>query len=247
MSAQASITVFLQALGGKFLGPNAFGNTGIKVALSVNGNNTPIPYQVIVGTTDDGIISQGFTYGSSSFLPILKKPVLAGRDPSVFYLSPGPDTISGTATFALPATPVTATLSAVIPSPSGQALLMNQPVLLYPQQTVYRIVMVIPGLLLTLNTTNPVPGAVSVFVAMMCGCKVTQGLPTSYWSANDFAVNAIVRYKNNSVVTVVLTQDLQTNDSLFSAAVADAENISSVCFTAQQSSTGNYGSIVQNY
>jgi len=247
MPASASITVFLQALGGKFLGPNAFSNSGIRVSLTVNGANIPVPYQVIPATTDDGIISQGFTYGSSSFLPILKKPMLAGRDPSLFYLSPGPNTISGTAVFPLPEVPVTATLTAVIPTPSGQALIMSQPVLLFPQQTDYRILMIIPGLLLTLNTANPLPGMVSVFAAMMCGCKVTEGLPTSYWSACDFSVNALVTYKDHSTLEVALSLYAPTNNSLFSAPVPDFGNILSVCFTAQQQSTGNYGSITQTF
>lgn len=247
MPTNASITVYVQALGGKFLGPNAYEPNSITVILSYSGGEVTMPYQVVEGTTDDGVISQGFSDGSTSFMPILNMPALSGQNPNVFYLTPDTNTIAANGQFTLPTSNEVATLTVGIPSPSGNTLSIVQSVILTPQIVAYHIGVVVPGLLLTLNTANPIANSVSVFATMMCGCKVTEGLPNSFWTPSDFSVNALVQYNDGTATNYPLSLDTQTNNSLFSAAVQNAGNIQSVCFTAQQKSTGNYGTIVQTF
>lgn len=243
--ATASISIYLQALGGKFLGPNAYQTDNIKICLNYSGGQVDIPYQLVPGVSDDGIISQGFTDGSTSFMPILNIGSLGGQNPNVFYLTPSANTIHGSADVPLPAVNELATLQVTIPSPNNQSLQYTQTVILTPEQTNYRITVVVPGLLLQANTANPIPGAVSVFATMMCGCKATVGLPTSFWNPNDFAVLATVQYNNGSQMVYALSLNEQTDNSLFSAPVQDAGAIQSILFTAQQKSTGNYGALLQ--
>lgn len=243
--ATASITVYLQALGGKFLGPNAYATDTIHINLNYTGGQVNFPYQLVPGVSDDGIISQGFTDGSSSFMPILNMPALNGQNPTVFFLTPGPNTIAGQATLELPTSIQIATLTASIPAPNDYVLQFTQPVILTPEQTDYRITVVVPGLLLQANTEHPIPGAVSVFATMMCGCKATVGLPTSFWNPNDFTVSANVLYNNGTQMMYALSLNEQTNNSLFSAPVQNETEIQSIYFTAQQKSTGNYGALLQ--
>ena len=243
--ATASITIYLQALGGKFLGPNAYQTDNIKINLSYSGGQVDFPYQLVPGVSDDGIISQGFTDGSSSFMPILNMPGLSGQNPNVFYLTPGPHTIAATGELELPPSNEIASLQVSIPSPNDNMLQFTQAVILTPEQTDYRITVVVPGLLLQANTENPIPGAVSVFATMMCGCKATVGLPTSFWNPNDFTVSANVLYKNGTQMAYTLSLNEQTNNSLCSAPVQNDAEIQSIDFTAQQKSTANYGALLQ--
>jgi hypothetical protein len=243
--ATASITVYLQALGGKFLGPNAYQTNNIKVSLSYSGGTIDFPYQLVPGVSDDGIISQGFTDGTTSFMPILNMPALNGQNPHVFFLTPGPHTIAGQATLELSTSIQIATLTVSIPAPNDYMLQFTQAVTLTPEQTDYRITVVVPGLLLQANTENPIPSAVSVFATMMCGCKATVGLPTSFWDPNDFTVSANVQYKSGTQMVYTLSLNEQTNNSLFSAPVQNETEIQSIYFTAQQKSTGNFGALLQ--
>jgi hypothetical protein len=243
--SKATITVHLQALGGKFLGPNAYEPNNIVLTLNAKAGSVSLPYRVVKNLTDDGSIAQGFADGSSSFMPILSMPALGGQNPAVFYLTPGANTIAGSAQFDLPGALEVAQLSASIPMPDKKNLHLSQPVVLQPLQTDYRITMVVPGLLLQQNDKAPIPGSISVFVTMMCGCKVTTGLPTSYWNPNDFTVTARVWYKGGTIMQYPLSLYGPTNDSLFSAAVPTPDQIQSILFWAQQKSTGNEGALVQ--
>lgn len=252
MKAPVPFQVYLQALGGKFLGPNAYNNAGIQVSLKYSLGIIPVEYKVIA-TTDDGGISTTFTNGSTSFMPILTMPESGSGNPTVNYLTPNANvpttyTIVGTANIFLPGANETATLIVNIPTPSGEVIQLFQPVLLNPQQTNYKISVVVPGLLLTENTTIEVPkDHISVFVTMMCGCKVTIGNPTSFWTWTDFAVSARVTYRDGTTEQVDLTFDKKANLSLFSAPVDRYDEIIRVNFAAQQKSTGNYGAYLQNF
>jgi hypothetical protein len=242
---KAIITVYLQALGGKFLGPNAYNTNDITVTLVYSGGNINLPYQLIADVSDDGIISQGFTDGSSSFMPILSMPTLGGQNPTTFFLTPDANTIAASGQFALPATVEQALLNITIPTPTGDGpLTFSNAVILSPQQTAYRMIVIVPGLLLTPNTANPIADGVSVFVTMMCGCKVTTGLPTSFWSPSDFMVMATVQYRNGAVTQYPLGFNASTNNSLFSATMQAEGDIQSITYTAHQKSTGNYGTLV---
>ena len=46
MQTTAKITIFIQALGGKFLGPNAYKTDSIKLCLRLQGKTLPITYQL---------------------------------------------------------------------------------------------------------------------------------------------------------------------------------------------------------
>lgn len=245
MKPPVPFNVYVQALGGKFLGPNAYNNTAISLALQYSMGIVPIAYQ-IKHDTDDGGISTSFTNGSASPLPILTMPVSGSGNPTVNYLAPGSKTIVGKANIFLPNANEIATLLVSIPSPSGQAILFSQPVLLNPQQVEYNIHTIIPGLLLTPNTTTIVPGGnISVFVAMMCGCKIINKKDW-YWTYTDFSVTARVTYRDGTEKQVDLVFDQSINLSLFTAPVPDFNFIRQVNFAAQQKSTGNYGALLQN-
>ncbi len=248
MKSPVPINIFLQALGGKFLGPNAFNNTGIQLSLQYSRGTIPVPYLVVPGITDDGVISTSFTNGTSSFLPILTMPVSGSGNPTVNYLTPDVHTIVGKTGIFLPDTNETAVLYVTIPVPSGKPLVFSQMVLLNPQQTNYTVTVVVPGLLLVANTNIVVPpNNISVYVAMMCGCKITTGLPASFWTYTDFAVSARVTYDDGTQKQVELIFDKKINLSMFRAPVLNFNNILRVNFAAQQRSTGNYGVLLQSY
>ncbi len=236
----ANLFIYLQALGGKFLGPNAYDNANIKVSFQYSGGQFEIPYQVIA-STNDGVISPTFTAGSSSPMPILTPTSEAGQNPSVNYLTTNINTIMGLSnTFSLPEAPELATLTVSIPTPSGENLNLTQGVWLIPEQQFYKITVVVPGLLVEPNTSSS-STEISVYVKMMCGCKVSVNLPTSFWSPNDFMVNASVTFNDGTTQQYALSFDNTSNDSLFTADVPNANQIQSINFYAQQNSTGNYG------
>jgi hypothetical protein len=243
-SKNATLFVYVQALGGKFLGPNAFDFVNIKLSLKYSGGDIEIPYSIIA-TTNDGNISPVFTDGNSSSMPILTTSNTLGENPTVNYLTANLNTVMGLSkSFTLPSQNELATLSVMIPTPSEKILELIQPVWLIPEQEIYKVLVVVPGLLLVQNPVSPT-GNISVFVKMMCGCKVTVGLSTSFWSPSDFMVNAFVTYQNASIQTFSLSFDEQANDSLFSGEVDNINQIKSINFYAQQLSTGNYGSLEQ--
>ena len=247
MKTPVPVNVYLQALGGKFLGPNAYDYSQIGVSLKFSRGSFKLNYSVVSGTTNDGVIGTTFAAGSTSFQPILTMPASGVGNPAVNYLSSNNNTVVGSVGIFLPDANEYGLLTASVPTPSGFSVLLQQSILLSPQIVDYRIVMTVPGLLVRRNTA-PVSGAnLSVFVNMMCGCKVTQGLPTSFWTPSDFVVSAMVYYKNGTNSIYPLTFNAQTNDSLFSGTVPDRANIGRVNFFAQQKSTANYGALTQDF
>jgi hypothetical protein len=54
MQTTAKITIYLQALGGKFLGPNAYKHDSIKLSITLQGNTLPIAYQLKPNGNDGG-------------------------------------------------------------------------------------------------------------------------------------------------------------------------------------------------
>mgnify|MGYP001449042624 CR=1 FL=1 len=59
MQTTAHITIYLQALGGKFLGPNAYNTNDIKLSLTLDGKPTPITYQ-LTDNVNAGVIGPAF-------------------------------------------------------------------------------------------------------------------------------------------------------------------------------------------
>ncbi|MEP7237870.1 MAG: hypothetical protein ABI685_08400 [Ferruginibacter sp.] len=245
MSQTANFTLYLQAVGGHFLGANAYQPADISISFKYSGGKIKIPYPVTTHFTDDGNVSPNFTAGASSFLPIVTVPQVppAVQVASVNFLSADFTTIAGKATIKLPSAVECGELSVSVPTTSGKALLFNQPVILNPAQPEYKIIVPVAGLYLSAAV---IPGSIAVLVKMMCGCPVTAGPPASLWPANDFTVYANVLDTSGNNTPYLLAYDTaQTGNSLFSVALLPNQlAIKSVTFTAIQKSTGNYGVLV---
>ena len=249
MQTTAKITIYLQALGGKFLGPNAYKTDSIKLSLTLPGNTLPVSYQ-LSDNVNDGAIGPNFLnslpsiQGISSFLPILTPMPATGSDPAVNYLTPNNLTICGTVAVTVSQPSVLGTVSVSIPRPQGDDLVLTQSIALNQMQADYRVIVVVPGLLLEEPTSSAIPdmsGSIFVYVKMMCGCPITTGIPKSYWAQNDFLVSAEVIYKNGGSDRQNLTFMSDATPSLFHATVDDIADIKQVNFTARQKSTGNVG------
>ena len=249
MQTTAKITIYLQALGGKFLGPNAYKHDSIKLSITLQGKTLPITYRLKENGNDGGIgpnflHSLPSTTGLSSFLPILTPIPASGSDPAVNYLTPNNLTICGTVDVPLSQLTGLGTVSVSIPRPQGDDLVLTQSIALNQLQGDYRVIMVVPGLLLekyTASVRTDLSNKIYVYVKMMCGCPITTGIPKSYWAESDFLVSAEVFYKNGPPDKQSLTFTSDATPSLFHAAVNDIANIKQVNFTARQKSTGNIG------
>lgn len=233
------------------MGPHAYNTDSIIVSISYSGGDVRLPY-TLTNTSDDGNISGTFSdpsaAGFSTFMPILTQPSQVGQPVSVNYLTADfANTIVANGILTLNNGFEIATLSVSVPNPNGM-LSFSQPIALYPQQQSYRIVLAVPGLLLTANTSAV--GTLSVLVTMMCGCKVTQSTATttSYWTPSDFIVNAAVTYSNGSTENYTMTFDEASNDSVFTATISTTQGKpTQVIFTATQISTGNNGYATQAF
>ena len=243
MSQTANITIYLQAVGGHFLGAHAYDYTKIKVKLSYSGGDIDMPYTVTSNFTDDGNASPGFTTGASSFMPIITIPQTAGQAAAVNFLSADFTTIAAKATIDLPNVIEFGEITVSVPTTLGKPFLISQSLILNPAQPAYQVIIPVAGLLVSVAD---VTGSIAVEVKMMCGCPVTEGPPASLWPANDFTVYANVLDINNNTTPYLLTYTPdQTGNSQFSAALqSNQAKISSVSFTALQKSTGNYGALV---
>jgi hypothetical protein len=245
MLQTANITVYLQAVGGHFLGANAYDPGNIAISLSYSGGKVNMPYPVTTYFTDDGNVSPHFTDGASSFLPIITipPPAPAVQTAAVNFLSADFTTIAARAAIALPAVVELATLSVSIPTTLGKPVLISQQVILNPAQPAYKIIVPVAGLYLS---AAQVTGSIAVFVKMMCGCPVTAGPPASLWPSNDFTVYANVIDTSGGTTPYLLTYDTaQTGNSLFTAVLQTTQKpVKTVHFTAFQKSTGNYGVLV---
>ncbi len=245
MSQTANISIYLQAVGGHFLGANAFDPENIKVKLSYSGGDIDMPYLVTTHFTDDGNVSPYFTEGASSFMPIITipQPAPAAQVAAINFLSADFTTIAARATITLPSAIEIADIDVSIPTTLGKSFALKQQIILNPAQPDYQIIIPVAGLFI--SAAN-VTGSIAVYVKMMCGCPVTAGPPASLWPANDFTVYANVLDITGATTPYLLIYAAhQTGNSLFSAALENNQaQISSVTFTAIQKSTGNYGVFV---
>src|ERR1700704_2214605 len=101
MQTTANITIYLQALGGKFLGPNAYKTDSIKLDIKQRDKTDRITYRLGDNANDGGIGADFLSSptsgeGLSSFLPILTPTADGGSNPAVNYLTPDNLTICGT-------------------------------------------------------------------------------------------------------------------------------------------------------
>ena len=238
-----NITVFLQAFGGKFLGPNAFNNTSIRIHLLMEGQTYPFNYNAAGSGIDDGMISQQFSNASPYASPILTlQPTSPVNQYQTNYLTIDDTTVRGSVTVKVPNAPyITASIKAYIPRPTGLTLEVEQQIVLVPQQSNYTFIMPVAGLLLEPNPVSQPDGILSVLVKMMCGCQVTVGKSNSFWSPDDFNVSANVTFANNSKESYPMNFDNDSNNSAFYASIPVTSRVLFVCYTAQQYSTGNFG------
>lgn len=249
MQTTANITIYLQALGGKFLGPNAYNTNNIKLSITLQDKPIPVPYQLTQNVNDGGIgpdflRSLPSTFGLSSFLPILTPVPASGSAPAVNYLTPNNLTICGTVNVPVSQPTDLGTVSVKIPRPNADDLMLTQSLALNQMQTDYRVIVIVPGLLIEQPTAAEIPNipnTIFVYVKMMCGCPITTGIPKSYWAESDFLVSAEVFDKNGGSERKNLTFTSDATPSLFSAPVNDITNIKRINFTARQKSTGNIG------
>jgi len=254
MQTTANVTIYLQALGGKFLGPNAYNTDSIKLTLTLEGNTIPVTYQLGANVNDGGIgpdflSSLPSTIGLSSFLPILTPVPASASEPAVNYLTPNNLTICGTVAVTVSQPIVLGTVSVSVPRPQGDDLVLKQSIALNQLQGDYRVILVVPGLLLEQPpaTIPDTLNSISVMVKMMCGCPITTGIPNSFWAQNDFLVSAEIIQKNGGRERQNLTFLSDTTPSLFQATLNDIANIKRVNFTAKQKSTSNIGYLSVDY
>jgi hypothetical protein len=245
MTQTANISIYLQAIGGHFLGANAYNPANISVSLSYSGGNINIPYPLTTHFSDDGNVSPHFTDGASSFLPVITipPPPPAAQVPTVNFLSADFTTVAARAVITLPAAVEMATLTVSVPTTMGMPVLLSQQFLLNPAQPAYKIIVPVAGLYLS---AAAVTESIAVFVKMMCGCPVTAGPPASLWPFTDFTVYANVLDTSGGNTAYLLMYDTaQTGNSLFTAPLLNNQKpVKSVSFTAFQKSTGNYGVLV---
>jgi hypothetical protein len=251
MQTNANITIYLQALGGKFLGPNAYGLDDITLSITLPGNEPiPITYK-LAHNGNDGDIKPNFIYdrrtheGLSSFSPILTPATAEDPHPAVNYLTPDDLTICGTVSFPLAQPTMLGTISACIPRPQGGALAFTQSIALNQTQADYKVIMAVPGLLLERVLSSDVTNSIFVYVKMMCGCPITTGIPNSFWAEKDFMVKAEVTETNGRSFWRPLSLTSDT-PSLYTAAV-EISKVKQVIFVAKQLSTGNVGYLSVDY
>jgi hypothetical protein len=244
MTKTTEFRVYVQALGGKFLGPNAYKKEEIKLTLNTVNENYKLPYYE--KGMDDGEILPDFIDGESSFMPIITpQPLNAQMPATVHYLTPGKDTVVASHPIELTNDIETAHLIVDVPSPNGW-LQFVQPVLLgndistskIKNPITYRTTVVVPGLLVW----QPVlfENYISIVVTMMCGCKVSNLVNTTFWESSDFEVYAYVEHYDQGKSVLRLDFNAHSPDSRFEGKIP-MSGIKSIFFAARQISTGNYG------
>jgi len=236
MTANVNIDVFLQALGGKYLGPNAYQTSGIRIDLHYSGGHPPIPYNH--KSQDDGQVNAIFSDGSSSPFPILKQQ--SGAGPEVYYLTPGSDPIKGSATVPLSKEYEVASLTVEVPTPNGTGLFINSFLVLTPAQAYYRITIPVRGLLLEPVFVPEGTANLGLYVKMMCGCPITND-GTKFWPAIDFEVCAEVHYQNGTTEKLLMNFPGKVESFYTVSTSSGRGGVKQVYFSAFQRSTANYG------
>jgi hypothetical protein len=247
MLTTANFEVYLQALGGKFIGQNAFKPAEIKVHLFINGKEHPLPYFSKATTSpDDGEVSSDYVDGESSVVPILTNHQATPPVPvTINFLKPTPGlTVVAKGSIALIDANEVAELVVYYPIPwpdkPAKTLTIRQPMILNELQTSYKTTVVIPGLLV--HTIKLIGNQLSAVVTMMCGCKVSNGSTPPYWLPSDFEVAANVVYKNGQKADPLrLSLSTSGATSTFEGALTNTSDIESITVIANQQSTGNFG------
>lgn len=246
MLATANFEVYLQALGGKFIGQNAFLPAQIEVYVVIDGVSYPLSYYS--GQTnppDDGEVGPAYFDGASSVVPILtNNPIQAVVPVAVNFLTPQPGitvVAKGPADLKNAYEMAELVVRYPVPGPNNgvKTLTLSQPIVLSANQLSYRMTVAVPGLLV--HTPMLTGNQVSAVVTMMCGCKVSNGSTPPYWLPSDFSVLAQVAYKNQPTVQLPLSLLPAVATSTFAGTLAHTTDIESITVIANQKSTGNFG------
>lgn len=252
MSTTANFEVYLQALGGKFIGQNAFLPHQIKVSIFINGIVHPLSYYS--GKTnppDDGEVGPAYFDGSSSVVPILtNNPTKAVVPVTINYLTPQPGitvVAKGSADLNNANEIAELVVEYPIPGPNNtiKTLTIRQPMQLNAFQLQYKTTVLIPGLLV--HTPTLKDNKLSAVVTMMCGCRVSNGSTPPYWLPADFKVLAQVAYKNQPSVQLPLSLVREGSASEFEGTLTNTTDIESITVIANQQSTGNFGTNRLNF
>jgi hypothetical protein len=232
-----SLLIRVQALGGKFLGPDI-----------------GYAYVTVRDVLTGGILAQGVAAGDSGVLPSTPPPAPQQQPPAgvpngaiflnglAYWLGIDDTTAGFTATMELDA-PALAEISAstiVNGLPSDEHVVRTRMWLIPGQDLTANpgLVLVIPGLNVEILTPSPVvSGELQAWVTMMCGCKVG----AAYWPASDFTVTlTIINLADGSATTQLLT--LSDTPSLYMTTLNLASGNYQLVVTAVQTSTSNCGS-----
>lgn len=240
-----NFTVFLQALGGKLLGPHSYytANDGIIVTLSYSGGGITMPYPQ--QAANDGSPSTTYLPGATTPFPILTQQ--ANGNPIVNYLTlpatSGGSIICAQATIT-PAFPFEiGTLNISVPTPNGAPITITEQVFLSANNDNMQTVTVpVPGLLLENGVYSLGQNSASVLVKMMCGCPIENN---GIWPPSDFEVQAVTSYIGTSTPSYYPMQFDGSTASLFTASgFGNTAQMDAVVIIARQLSTGNFGCCV---
>jgi len=248
-ASSTSITVRVQAKGGKFLADDIGGS---EVTIRDAQTGEWLGGGLALGT-DSGNLSDLYS-SSSSLSAIVTPPASFGGTPAVWWLSPDTGT-SGLVAGLEISRPTLLEIAAFGPLgglQSAHRVITTQWIV--PGQSLDQgpgFVVEIPGLLVQvmepathlaiLSTSLPYTVPFEVNVTMMCGCQIAEGQP---WIPSDFAVTAAIGPVGQPPVETVVLSFPDTMPSLFTGSwqvPVGASGFFQALITAVQLSTGNTG------
>ena len=251
-SASTSITVRVQAKGGKFLADD-IGGSEVTIRNAQTGER--LGGGLALGT-DSGNLSTTYT-SNASLSAIVTPAVPPSTEPIIQWLSPDANTSGLTVDFPI-SRPTLLAITAFGPVGGLQsAHRVTTTQWIVPGQSLNEgpgFVVELPGLLvqvmepathLAIESTNlPYTVPFLVNVTMMCGCQIAEGQP---WIPSDFKVTAEISQVGPSVspLQAVVTLGFPgTSPSLFAGSwslPAGSSGFYQAVITAVQLSTGNTG------
>lgn len=248
-ASSTSITVRVQAKGGKFLADDIGGS---EITLRDAQTGRWLGGGLALGT-DSGNLST-FYSSNASLSAIVTPPAPPGGTPTVQWLSPDTATSGLVANLEI-SRPTLLEITAFGPLgglQSAQRVTTTQWIL--PGQSVDQgpgFVIEIPGLMVQvmepathlaiLSTSLPYTLPFEVNVTMMCGCQIAEGQP---WIPSDFAVTAAIGPVGQPPTDTVVLTFPGTTPSLFTGSwqvPLGASGFFQAVITAVQLSTGNTG------
>ena len=248
-AASTSITVRVQAKGGKFLADDIGGST---VTIRDAQTGEPLGGGLALGT-DSGTLSTAYT-ANASLSAVVTPAVPPTTEPTIQWLSP--DASTSGLTVDLPISrPTLLAITAFGPMGGLQsAHRVTATQWIVPGQTLDEgpgFVIELPGLLVQVmepathlaiqSTDLPYTVSFRVNVTMMCGCQIDDGQP---WIPCDFQVTAAIGQVGQAAAETVTLCFPGKVPSLFTGSwtlPAGSSGFYQAVITAVQLSTGNIG------